>query len=109
MASGAALLAVAWVPSYAVALAVLAVYGLGDAGHRVLTQALVMEHVEDRYRGRVMSVNEMRLGIVFLGVLPAGAAAQSIGIQTTLALPGTAALAASVLVLLTQGKLRGLQ
>jgi MFS family permease len=109
IASGAALLVVAWVPIYAVALAVLSVYGLGDAGHRVLTQALVMEHVEDRFRGRVMSVNEMRLGILFLGALPAGAAAESIGIETTLAVLGIAALAVSVLVLLTQSKLRGLQ
>jgi hypothetical protein len=44
-----------------------------------------------------------------LGVLLAGAVTESMGIETTPALPGMAAQAASIPVLLTQTKLRRLQ
>jgi MFS family permease len=109
VASGLALLVVAMLTSYAAAVAVLAVFGLGEAGQRVLTQALIMEHAEDRFRGRLMSVNEMRLGIAFLGVIPAGMAADNYGIEGTLVVLGIAAIAASVLALATQGWLRRLK
>ena len=56
-----------------------------------------------------MSVNEMRLGVSFLGVLPAGMAADRLGIEGTMALLGLATVAASVLSLVTQGWLRKLQ
>ncbi len=108
VASGVALVVVAMLTSYIVAVAVLALFGLGEAGQRVLTQALIMEHAEDRFRGRLMSVNEMRLGIAFLGVLPAGLAADTFGIEGTLSVLGIAAVGASVLALATQGWLRRL-
>ncbi len=107
--SGVALLVVATLTSYAMAVAVLALFGLGEANQRVLTQALIMERAEDRFRGRLMSVNEMRLGVSFLGVLPAGMAADRLGIEGTMALLGLATVAASVLSLVTQGWLRKLQ
>jgi len=107
--SGIALVVVAMLTSYVAAVAVLAIFGLGEAGHRVLTQGLIMEHAEDRFRGRLMSVNEMRLGIAFLGVLPAGLAVDRFGIEGTLAVLGVAAIVASVLALATQGWLRRLQ
>ena len=109
VASGVALLIVAMLTSYVAAVAVLAIFGLGEAGQRVLSQVLIMEHAEDRFRGRLMSVNEMRLGIAFLGVLPAGLAADQLGIEGTLAVLGVAAVAASVLALATQGWLRKLR
>ena len=109
VASGVALVVVAMLTSYVAAVAVLALFGLGEAGQRVLTQALIMEHAEDRFRGRIMSVNEMRLGIAFLGVLPAGLAADTFGIEGTLSVLGIASVGASVLALATQGWLRRLQ
>ncbi len=70
--SGVALILAAGVPVYWIAVVVLLVHGLGETGQRVLTQSLLMESVEDRFRGRVMSLQEMKHGLMFLGALPAG-------------------------------------
>jgi MFS family permease len=80
--------------------------GLGDATRRTLNQTLIMEVVEDRFRGRVMSVFMMNFGLMPLGVLPAGLAIELFGGEATAAFLGIALIAAASAVLLTQKKLR---
>ena len=70
--TGVALVLVALIPIFLAAVAIMLLLGLGDAGRRTLNQALIIEEVEDRYRGRVMSVFMMNFGLMPLGVLPAG-------------------------------------
>ena len=82
--------------------------GLGDAGRRTLNQALIMEEVDDQYRGRVMSVFMMNFGLMPLGVLPAGALAERFGGQFAVMLLGVLLLLTTVAVLLTQRRLREL-
>jgi MFS family permease len=80
-ASAIGLLLVAVFPVYFAAVGIMLLLGLGDAGRRTLNQALIMEEVEDKYRGRVMGVFMMNQGLMPLGVLPAAAASEFIGPQ----------------------------
>lgn len=108
-ASAIGLLLVAAVPSYFVALAIMVMLGLGDAGRRSLNQSLIMELVDDRYRGRVMSVFMMNFGLMPLGVLPVGFAIDLVGGQTAMAILGGLMLATVVLLVVTQKSLRDLR
>ena len=108
-ASGVALLMLAVVPLYYPAIGIMVLLGLGDAGRRVLNQALIMEQVEDRYQGRVMSVFSMTFGLMPLGVLPAGLAMDILGGRTVIGILGSLMLATAVLVYATQHRLRALQ
>ena len=105
-ASAAALLLIASVPVYLFAVGVMVLMGLGDAGRRTLNMALLMEEVEDEYRGRVMSVFMMNFGLMPLGVLPAGAITELFGAQWAVAILGILLLLTTTVILLTQKSLR---
>jgi MFS family permease len=109
IAAGAALIVVAIFPLYYVALAITAIVGLSEAGRRALSQALIMEQVDDEYQGRVISLYTMSFGLMPLGILPAGFAVDRFGIERTIGVLGAAMLAVSILVLLTQKRLRETQ
>jgi MFS family permease len=104
--SGLGLVLVAAFPFYFAAVAIMLLLGLGDATRRTLNQTLIMEVVEDRFRGRVMSVFMMNFGMMPLGVLPAGLAIELFGGQATAAFLGITLILVASAVLLTQRKLR---
>ena len=104
--SGITLLLVAVIPVYMVAAALMLPLGLGDAGRRTLNQSLIMEEVEDRYRGRVMSVFMLNFGLMPLGVLPAGTAAEYIGGQAVVGILAILLIGVTALILVTQKRLR---
>lgn len=106
--SAVALMLVAAIPIYYAAAGLMVLLGLGDAGRRTLNQALIMEEVDDEYRGRVMSVFMMNFGLMPLGVLPAGALAERFGGQFAVMLLGVLLLFTTAAVLLTQRRLREL-
>ena len=108
MAAGAALIAIASVPSWYAALPIMVIVGLSEAGRRALSQALIMERADDEHQGRVISVYTMSFGLTPVGVLPAGFAVERIGIGPTIAALGGIMLAVSVLVAVTQKRLREL-
>ncbi len=104
--SGIALLLIAAIPLYTIAAALMLLLGLGDAGRRTLNQSLIMEEVEDRYRGRVMSVFMLNFGLMPLGVLPAGSLAELIGGPLVVGLLAVLLLGVTTLILMTQRRLR---
>ena len=104
--SGIALLLIAVIPVYNIAAALMILLGLGDAGRRTLNQSLIMEEVEDQYRGRVMSVFMLNFGLMPLGVLPAGTAAEYLGGQAVVGILALLLLGVTTLVLVTQRRLR---
>ena len=106
--SAIALMLVAAIPIYYAAAGLMILLGLGDAGRRTLNQALIMEEVDDEYRGRVMSVFMMNFGLMPLGVLPAGALAERFGGQFAVMLLGVLLLLTTTAVLVTQRRLREL-
>jgi MFS family permease len=104
--SGIALMMVAAFPYYLAAAAIMVLLGLGDAGRRTLNQAMIMEEVEDAYRGRVMSVFMMNFGLMPLGVLPAGLLAERMGGQFAVGLLAVILLVFTMGVWVTQKQLR---
>jgi MFS family permease len=104
--SGIALLLVAAFPIYLAAVLFMIPLGLGDAGRRSLNQSLIMEEVEDRYRGRVMSVFMMNFGLMPLGVLPAGLLIDYFGAQIVVGILGVLMLITTTVILVTQKRLR---
>ena len=107
--SGGALLLIAAFPFYYAAAAIMILVGLGDAGRRTINMGLIMEVVEDQYRGRVMSVFMMNFGLMPLGVLPAGMIADALGGQTAIAILGALLIAVTLPILVTQRRLRTFQ
>ena len=90
--SGLALLAVSIRPTYVATACAMFVLGLGDAARRSLNMALILEVVDEEFRGRVSSIYTMNFGLMPLGVLPASAIAEFSG-------PRDAALFLAVLLL----------
>ena len=107
--SGIALMLVAVLPFYQVALGLMALLGLGDAGRRTLNQSLIMEVSEDQYRGRVMSVFMTNFALISLGVLPAGIAAEFLGGQMTVGILAGLLIVTTAIILITQKGLRDLR
>ncbi len=107
--SGGALLLIAAFPLYYAAAVIMVLVGLGDAGRRTINMGLIMEVVEDQYRGRVMSVFMMNFGLMPLGVLPAGMIADALGGQTAIGLLGILLILVTLAILLTQKRLRSFQ
>ena len=107
--SGIALMLVAVLPFYQVALGLMLLLGLGDAGRRTLNQSLIMEVSQDQYRGRVMSVFMTNFALIPLGVLPAGIAAEFLGGQLTVGILAGLLIATTAIILITQKGLRDLR
>ena len=57
-------------PTYIAGLAILALVGLIQAARMTLNSSLMMEYAEQEYRGRVMSLFSLVMGIMPAGVLP---------------------------------------
>ena len=107
--SGVALLLVALLPFYAIALGLMVLLGVGDAGRRSLNQSLIMEVSDDQYRARVMSLFMLNFALIPLGVLPAGLAAQFLGGQLSVGILAGLLIALTAVILVTQRGLRNLR
>ena len=109
VATAAGLFLVAAIPVYYAAVAIMVLLGLGEGVWWAVVMALTMEHSEDRYRGRVSSIMMMTFGLMPLGVLPAGAAAEFIGPRMTVAVLAGLLAAAVLVFAATQRQVRSLQ
>ena len=107
-ASGTALLLVASVPLYIVGAAVLVVFGFGNAVHLTLSQTLVLENVEDRFRGRTTSIFMMNAALMPFSVLLVAFAFDALGARPTMGMMATGLLVTSMVVLTTQRRIREL-
>ncbi|MFQ5875646.1 MAG: MFS transporter, partial [Dehalococcoidia bacterium] len=76
-------------------LAALFLVGVGNQGYMVLNNTLILTNTDAQMRGRVMSMYIMTWGLMPLGMLPAGAIADSIGA------PGTVNIGAGLLIVST--------
>ena len=81
---GAALLAFAASGTFAISAAVMVLVGIGTAGRQTLGNVLLQSYVEDRYRGRVMSIWMTQWGMMSGGTLVVGLVAEAVGIQVAL-------------------------
>jgi predicted MFS family arabinose efflux permease len=94
--SGIAILLAAATTSYAVALVIMVVLGVGDSGRRALNASLIMEETDPEYRGRVMGVYMVNFGLIPLGAIPLGFIAQWFDVRLSFAVAGGALVAAAL-------------
>ena len=106
--SGIMLLLISRVTDYYVAIAFMVALGVAETGRRVLCQGILLSESDDEYRGRTMSLYTMVVGLMPLGVLPAGAAMDWLGGQATLFILGALMVGSCGLILATQRELRAL-
>ena len=107
-ASGIALILVGALPLYVVGVAAMVLLGLGSAGQWSLNQVLLMREIDDRYRGRAMSVYMMIFGLMPLAVMPAALAVDRFGPPPVIGALGAGLLVLSTLLLFTQRRIRRL-
>ena len=81
---GASLIAFVASETFAISAAVMVLVGIGTAGRMTLGNVLLQSYVEDRYRGRVMSIWMTQWGMMSGGTLFVGLIAEAVGIQVAL-------------------------
>ena len=94
--SGIAILLAAATTSYAVALVIMVVLGIGDSGRRALNASLIMEETDDEYLGRVMGVYMLNFGLIPLGAIPLGFIAQWFDVRLSFAVAGAGLVIATI-------------
>ncbi len=97
---GVALVLLALAPSYAWAVGAMLLVGAGQAGFRMLNNALLLTEASPAYHGRVMSLTMIAFGIEGLASLPIGILADEIGERGMLAILGGASVVVMVIVAL---------
>lgn len=104
--TGVGLMLIATVPVYFAAAGFMVLLGLGNSSRRTLSQAIMIETSEERYRGRVLSLHMMNIGLIQLGVLPIGILMDVFGGQLTIGILAALLLAVTAVLLGTQRQLR---
>lgn len=107
--TAAALIVVAAIPIYMVAVIIMTLMGLGEVMRRALTQALMVEQSGEHYRGRVMSIYLMTFGFVPLAVYPAGIAIEYFGTLPIIGAMGIGTLLVTLAFWATGKRLREFQ
>ena len=100
---------VAGIPIYYAAVGIMLLVGLGEGVTWALSGALTIEKSDDKYRGRVSSISMLTFGLMPIGVLPAGYAAQQLGGQMTVALLAGLLCVGSLLFLVIAKQIRQIQ
>lgn len=93
---GAMLVALAVAPGYAAAVVAIAAVGAASAGFQAMNNSIVLAMSDLEYHGRVQSLMMLSFSGFGMAALPLGALADAIGLRETLAIMGTAVIAAMV-------------
>ncbi|WP_419944805.1 MFS transporter [Candidatus Poriferisodalis sp.] len=80
-AFGVSVMALAWAPSYEIALVVTAVIGAASIGFISLTQATVMRATDEAYQGRVQSLVQLPFAAFAIAAAPLGVLAEWTGVR----------------------------
>ena len=104
--SGSALLGISLLPFFVVGLILLLVQGFGSGSQYPILQILVMEKVDEHYRGRAMGFIMMIWGLMPLAVFPTGIAVDIWGPTNVIAVLGIGLLISGSIIMLTQKWLR---
>jgi MFS family permease len=104
-----AIVGFAFSESWILSLIMITIIGLGDTGRVTLANTLVQYYVENKYRGRVMSVLIMQFGLMSFGVFFAGIITEVIGVQWCIGGLGILLIILSLMVLCFSRRLRNLE
>ena len=94
---------------YPLALLLMVPVGIGQAGRNVLVNTLMLTRAPEEARGRVISLSMMTWGLQPLGLLPIGAAAETIGAPMAVAIGGGIVAVLGLGMLLFSPRLRRLE
>lgn len=109
LVGGVGMMMVSLIPIYVVGVAIMVFIGLGSSGPGSLKQALVIEHVDDRFRGRVISFMSLNMGLTPVALLPAGLMIDLLGARIVIAIIASVTLALVCLLVTTQREVVALQ
>ena len=111
--SGLTLLAFAalsyFAPVYTAALAILVLVGIIQAARMTMNSSLMMEYADQEYRGRVMSIFSLIMGVMPAGVLPITVLADQIGAPIALGIMAVLLILVATTMLLASPRLRQLE
>jgi MFS family permease len=96
-------------PVYLAALAFMVLVGLVQAGRMTLNQSLMMEYTDQEYRGRVMSLFTLNMGLMPAGVLPITVMADRFGAPIALGVMAILLILVASTILLASPRLRRLE
>lgn len=102
---GAGLVALAISPSFAVAVVVVFLVGAGSTSFQSLNNSLALAASEFEYHGRIQSMMMLSFGGFGLAALPLGLVADAVGLRSTLAGMGSAALLGMAVCVLVERRL----
>ena len=108
MLTGLSLVAFSNTRLFALVLFFLVLIGAARNAGMVTNQTLLQVNCEDEFRGRVMAMYMMVLGLIPLGTLPASAAADAVGVPWVLTLQGGILAATFMALWLTKPSIRKL-
>ncbi|MDA0271391.1 MAG: MFS transporter [Chloroflexi bacterium] len=106
---GIGLLAFVQTQNFWVAAGFLMIVGVGSSFRQALSQGLLHAHVENAYRGRVMSVFMMQMSMMQLSTFFVGMLGDAIGIQMAIGILGGGLIATTLLFTLFVPSIRRLQ
>jgi MFS family permease len=109
LVAGVCMMLVSLIPIYAAAIVILWFKGLGGSGPMALKQALVIEHVDDRFRGRVISFMSLNMGLTPLALIPAGFMIDLLNVRIVIAMIAALTLAVFAVLVTTQRRVIALQ
>ena len=104
--SGSALLGISLLPFFVVGLILLLIQGFGSGTQYPILQILVMEKVDEHYRGRAMGFIMMIWGLMPLAVFPTGIAVDLWGPTIVIGALGIGLLLSGSIIMLTQKWIR---
>ena len=96
-------------PVLVAGMVILVFVGAIQAGRMTLTSSLMMEYTTQEYRGRVMSIFGLNMGIMPAGVLPITIAAERLGAPVALGIMAVTLIFVAFAILLASPRLRQLQ
>lgn len=104
-----ALIVFAFSENWYLSLAIILIVGMAMAVRTTMSNTLIQYYTDESYRGRVMSVYMMEIGLISLGVFVAGVLADFIGIQWAIGGMAMVFAVICVLILLFSRRTRELQ
>ena len=96
-------------PIFIAGIAFLVLIGVVQAARMTLTNSLMLEYADPEYRGRVLSIFSLNMGLMPAGVLPITILADRIGAPLSLGIMAVLLILVATTILLSSPRLKRLE